>query len=185
MFYKAAASSSDCFLPARLFDLTQRRVVDAQEVGTGRYATVSHVWGRTRYIDGEKYGVDWKIPIRSEDKLKNILEAARMVIGERYIWLDVLCMDQRRKNELEIAKMKGYFENATGCLVWLDDTFEEGNWNEVTEALKENNKLFNLDEYSVPTIAADRWFSGGDANLFEGEIDFKWLQKILKVEKEP
>ncbi|RTE68825.1 hypothetical protein BHE90_016796 [Fusarium euwallaceae] len=189
MFYSnQAASDSEYMLPARLFDLVQKRVVTASEVGKVRYATVSHVWGRTREIDGEKYGVDWKIPIRSEDKLEKMLEAARVLIGERYIWLDVLCMDQRRKNELEIAKMKGYFENATGCLVWLDDAFEEGNWNQILKALKEINKFFNLDEYSVPTMAVDNLLGGNSAFLdkkFDSVEAFKWIKKILTIETCP
>jgi hypothetical protein len=92
MFHSERPLSDDeDMLPARLFDLVQQRVVMGAEVGKVRYACVSHVWGRTRDIDGAKYGVNWKIPISSEEKLGQILTAARVVIGERYIWLDVLC----------------------------------------------------------------------------------------------
>lgn len=183
------SSGSEYPVPSRLFDLVQRRVVESQEVGTRvRYAVVSHVWGRTRNVDGEKYNVDWKIPIRSEDKLEKILEAARVVIGERYIWMDVLCLDQRRKNELEIAQMKAYFGNATGCLVWLDDAFEQGNWDEILGAIKEINKFFRLDEYSVPTVSVASMF-GPDSSFLERKFDsveaFRWIGKILLIEKAP
>lgn len=190
LFYSEKwASGSEYPVPSRLYDLQQRRVVESQEVGSRvRYAVVSHVWGRTRNVDGDKYGVDWKIPIRSEDKLVKILEAARVVIGERYIWMDVLCLDQRRKNELEIAQMKAYFGNATGCLVWLDDAFEEGNWNEILGAIKEINRFFRLDEYSVPTVSVASMF-GPDSSFLErkfGSVEaFRWIGKILLIEKAP
>ncbi|MBE3050453.1 hypothetical protein IMZ48_49760, partial [Candidatus Bathyarchaeota archaeon] len=84
VFHSNRAASDDGYaLPPRLFDLVRGRTVTAEEVGRVRYATVSHVWGRTTDISGENYGVDWKIPIRSADKLGSILEAARVVVGER------------------------------------------------------------------------------------------------------
>lgn len=189
LFYSEKWSSGEYRVPSRLFDLVQRRVVESQEVGSRvRYAVVSHVWGRTRNIDGEKYGVDWKIPIRSEDKLEKILEAARVVIGERYIWMDVLCLDQRRKNELEIAQMKAYFGNATGCLIWLDDAFEQGNWDEILGAIKEVNKFLKLDEYSVPTVSIETMLRPNASFLemkFTSVEALRWIGKILLIEKAP
>jgi len=125
--------------------------VTASEVGKVNCAVIPHVCGAVRDIAGSQYGVDGKITIRSETKLKKILEAARIVVGERYIWLDVSCMDQKRKNELGIAKMKSYFENATGCPVWLDDALEESSWADTQSAIKEVNGLYNLDESGTPT----------------------------------
>jgi hypothetical protein len=84
--------------------------------------------------------------------------------------------------------MKGYFENATGCLVWLDNAFEDGEWKKVLRALKEINKFFSLDEYSVPTVSVDTLF-GGNSNFLEKSFDsveaFKWIKKILTIEKCP
>ena len=170
--------------PCRLFDLVERRTVTAEEVGRVRYATVSHVWGRTGDIDGGKYGVDWKIPIRSESKLEKMLEAARVVIGERYIWLDVLCLNQRHQNETEMARMGAYFENATGCLVWLDDAFEEGGWDRVLEALKEINRIFNLDEYSVPTTSVDDFLGSRNWQINVADA-LRWIKKISTIEACP
>jgi hypothetical protein len=97
-------------------------------------------------------------------------------------------MDQRQRNEQEIAKMKYYFGNATGCLVWLDDAFEEGNWTEILAAIKEINKFFNMDEYSVPTLSVDA-FIKSDGNIFEKKFNneeaIAWITKILTVEKAP
>ncbi|KAK4249136.1 heterokaryon incompatibility protein-domain-containing protein [Corynascus novoguineensis] len=119
-------------LPPLLFDLVQNRVV--------RSSAVSHVWGPTTDIDGLKYG----------NTLLQILEAARVVAGERYIWMDILCLDQRKRNELEIAKMKSYYANATGCFVWLDNSYDNANWHDVLNAIKKVNSFFKLDQHGSP-----------------------------------
>jgi hypothetical protein len=175
-------------LPPLLFDLVQNRVVRATEVGKANYAVISHVWGYVTCVDGLRYGVDWKIPIRNEHKLAQILEAARVVTGECYIWMDILCMDQRKRNEHEIAKMKAYFDNATGCLVWLDNAFGGPSWREVLSAVKEVNKFFHLDEFGTASKTALKGFykdkSFFDISLTGGEA-FKWIKELVKVEKAP
>ncbi|KAF3930110.1 hypothetical protein ABW19_dt0206688 [Dactylella cylindrospora] len=135
-------------LPPLLFDLGTNRVVRSSDLAKANYAVVSHVWGATVDIEGLKYGVNWKIPIRDEQKLKQILETARLIIGERYIWMDVLCMDQRKKNKSEIANMKNYLAHATGCLVWLENTYNDPDWKSVLNAIKKVNRFFELDQYA-------------------------------------
>lgn len=175
-------------LPPLLFDLVQHRIVKATEIGMANYAVISHVWGHVIGMDGLRYGVDWKIPIRNEHKLAQILEAARVVTGERYIWMDVLCMDQRKRNEHEIAKMKAYFNNATGCLVWLDNAFDEPSWREVLSTVEEVNKFFSLDKFGTASETALETFykdeSFVDLSLTGGEA-FKWIKELVKVEKAP
>ena len=86
-------------LPPLLFDLVQHRVVRTTDVGMANYAVILHVWHRVSGMYGLRYGVDWKISIRNEHKLAQILEPASVATGERYIWMDILCMDQRKRNE--------------------------------------------------------------------------------------
>lgn len=175
-------------LPPLLFDLVRNRVVRSSELGRANYAVVSHVWGPTVDIDGLKYGVDWKIPIRNENTLLQIFEAARVVIGERYIWMDVLCMDQRKRNEFEIAKMKSYFANALGCFVWLDNPYDDPAWNDVLNAIKKVNSFFNLDQHGSPFPGAlERMLkSDGAFKLtLENNEAFVWISEFVKMETAP
>jgi hypothetical protein len=175
-------------LPPVLFDLAHNRIVRSSELEFANYAVVSHVWGPTMDIDGLKYGVDWKIPIKNENKLLQILEAARVVIGERYIWMDVLCMDQRKRNEVEIANMKSYFANATGCFVWLDNCYDDPAWKDVLNAIEKVNSFFNLDQHGTPFPGAlDRMFrEGGGWNLsLEGDEAFIWIREFVKMATAP
>jgi hypothetical protein len=163
-------------LPALLFDLVKRRVIDtstllsSEKAKSGaekiQYAVISHVWGANSLdqgvdLDGTPYGVDYWIPIRSEEKLIRILEAARVLVGERYIWMDILCLDQAfpfsEARHAEAVKMGEYFCNATGCLVWMDDAFEEcgeEDWSkDVLGSLEAINAFFGLDRQGL-TVAS-------------------------------
>lgn len=175
-------------LPPLLFDMVHNRVVHSAELSNARYAVVSHVWGPTMDIDGLEYGVDWKIPIRNEATLRQILEAARVVIGERYIWMDILCMDQRKRNELEIARMKSYIANATGCFVWLDNAYGDAAWNDVLNAIKKVNRFFNLDQHGTPLPGSLGRMAKGetvfDLSLKDNEA-LIWIKEFCKMEAAP
>src|SRR5436190_1838979 len=100
-------------LPSRLFDLAQHQVINCSQVTEPTdYVIISHVWGDVTNISGKPYGVEWDIPVQNPGKLERVLTSARIVTGSRYIWMDVLCLDQRTRNEVEIARMKTYYENA-------------------------------------------------------------------------
>jgi hypothetical protein len=188
LFTAASNTPGVSQLPPVLFDLVQNRIVRSSELGHTNYAVVSHVWGPTTDIDGLKYGVDWKIPIKNENKLLQILEAARIVVGERYIWMDVLCMDQGKRNELEIANMKSYFANATGCFVWLDNCYDDPAWDNVLNAIKKVNSFFNLDQHGTPLPGAlERMFQGEgglELSLKEDET-LIWIRDFVKIATAP
>ncbi|KAL5344385.1 hypothetical protein ACLOAV_010645 [Pseudogymnoascus australis] len=157
-------------LPSMLFDLSQNRVVRGSELKDVHYAAISHVWGDLSPndgIDGQAYGVDWKIPISSRQKLEQIFEASRIALGVKYIWIDVLCLNQTTRNPNEIAKMNQYFANAIGCLVWLEppvcdvqDINEEEKW-AALGALRDVNSTWGLDAQYIPT--------GGPEMLLRGQ----------------
>lgn len=175
-------------LPPLLFDLSLGRVVRAVDVGRANYMVISHVWGPVQDIDGREYGVDWKIPMRNQDTLTQILEAARIMGGTRFIWMDVLCMDQRQRNEREIAQMKTYLTNATGCLVWLDNASDEPFWPEVLDAIKQINKFYHLDAHGTPTMSAMEMIgpNGVLTNMSLSQEDMpKWIRQLLLLEKAP
>lgn len=75
-------------LPPPLFDLALHSVVRATDIKRANYAVISRVWGDVTEIYGSGYGIDWKILIRSEAKLSQILEAARVIVGDAtYVWM--------------------------------------------------------------------------------------------------
>ena len=82
--------------PSRLIDLQTNTVVLTSSFTTlAEYTVLSHVWGTAlTFVDGQKYGVDWGVPIRSEEKLNNMLDGVRAYGRTRYCWLDVLCVPQ-------------------------------------------------------------------------------------------
>ncbi|OAQ62341.1 heterokaryon incompatibility protein (HET) domain-containing protein [Pochonia chlamydosporia 170] len=186
--FSASPASGVVQLPALLFDLSQYRVVRSADVGRVRYAAISHVWGQTTNIDGSRYGVGWSIPIQSETRLLQILEAARVVIGERYVWIDVLCLDQRLRNEVEIAQMKSYFANATGCFVWLDNTFGDPGWEMVLNAIEHINAMYKQDKHGTPYPEALQEVVGGGSlfNLKLSEQDcISWIRRMAAISNAP
>jgi Heterokaryon incompatibility protein (HET) len=173
-------------LPSRLFDLVENRVVMTDEAGPVPYAIISHVWGEVVEVDGNRYGVDWQIPIRHKVKLDQMLTAAKIIGGIRHIWIDILCLDQRTKNESEIAKMGMYYANASGCLVWLDNAFNGPDWLKVLSSIEEVNKFFKMDKSGASTISVEDMLRDGIANLsLSGGEAFQWVRKIVAIEKAP
>ena len=175
-------------LPPLLYDLASCRVVRSVDLGRVDYIAISHVWGCVDEVDGRKYGVDWNIPVRSEAILNQILEAARVVGGSRFVWMDILCMDQRQRNVTEIPLMKSYFANATGCLVWLDNAFNEPHWLGVLDAIEHANRFYHLDRHGIPTMSAMEMIGPNgvlnDMTISEHDI-VRWIRHLMQLEKAP
>ncbi|KAL9046510.1 MAG: hypothetical protein Q9214_000667 [Letrouitia sp. 1 TL-2023] len=157
-------------LPPRLFDLLLNRT------------------GDTVGLDGETYGVDWQVPVSSAEKLTLMMEFARIVGGVRYVWIDILCLNQAQSNEEEIACMESYYANASVCLVWLDQApnQEKAEWAEVLNALKTVNNLTKHDEYGHPTCTYQEILDDGFCNVsFDGGQAFDLVRKLAALEKAP
>ncbi|KAL2812718.1 heterokaryon incompatibility protein-domain-containing protein [Aspergillus granulosus] len=190
-------------LPTFLYDLVARRVIETStlsEPEKTRYATISHVWGDSGIeLDGTPYGVPGPIPIRNEEKLIQILEAARILVGERYIWMDILCLNRgfpySSMRQAEVADMGRYFRNATGCFVWLDDAFEDcgSAWAEdVLDSLAGINALFKLDRQGMSTSPASEASdvlglrgAGVTTQEMGGAEARECIRKVRKVEQAP
>ncbi|KAI9370381.1 heterokaryon incompatibility protein-domain-containing protein [Aspergillus egyptiacus] len=190
MFQPHDVPDNEYCLPKRLYNVVERRLYQAAELPQGvRYAAISHVWGpNVASIDGFKYGVPWAIPITNESKLEWIFEAVRVVLGERYIWMDVLCLDQgdRAARETEIGDMGKYYRYATGCFVMLDNAYRDCAWGEILSPLEEINGLFKQDQYGMPQTGGADVFGRGAALTTDdmGEHDsLPWIQRIRKIEK--
>ncbi|GLB34266.1 hypothetical protein LshimejAT787_0111500 [Lyophyllum shimeji] len=177
-------------IPKRLFDLHLNRVVMTVPTDNVPYTIISHVHGENpAFVDGRQYGVEWQIPIRRKAKLDQMLTSARIIGGLRYVWIDILCLDQRLRNEEEIALMGGYFARARGCLVWLDNagTTNAVEWGTVLNAIEEVNKFFKMDRSGVSTISPAEMLRGdsfADISL-KGSESYTWLRKIVALETCP
>ncbi|KAL2839509.1 heterokaryon incompatibility protein-domain-containing protein [Aspergillus pseudoustus] len=198
MFHASAnLPDTEYSLPKRLYDVVDRRLYQSAELPPSvGYAAISHVWGPnvTTSVDGSKYGVPWAIPIKDEAKLESIFEAARVLLGERYIWMDVLCLDQgdRASREAEIADMGRYYRHATGCLVVLDNAYRDCAWErDILGPLEEINDFFKQDMYGMPkTDPADVFGGAGrGARLTRsnmGDHDgLQWIQRVRRIETAP
>ena len=192
-------------LPTFLYDIVTRCVIETSTLSElakkTRYATISHVWGDHGIeLDGSPHGVPGSIPIRNEEKLPRILEAVRALVGERYVWMDVLCLKQEYPNpyerQAEIAEMGRYFRNATGCFVWMDDAFEEcdENWAEdILDSLEAINAFFGKDTLGLPMDSAPGAARGLDPSAGTGKATdemrgleaLEWIRKVRKLENAP
>ncbi|KAF9891568.1 hypothetical protein FE257_003579 [Aspergillus nanangensis] len=192
-------------LPPLLYDMVLRRVIDTSTLSElakmTRYATISHVWGDHGIeLDGTAYGVAGPIPIRNEEKLVRILEAARVIVGERYVWIDILCLDQDyprpHKLQAEVAEMGRYFRNATGCFVWMDDAFDDcgEDWaGDVLGSLEAINRFWAMDRQGVsmnPESGAPHGLGpstgiGKAADEMPGPEALEWIRKVRKLERAP
>ncbi|KAF7510751.1 hypothetical protein GJ744_006117 [Endocarpon pusillum] len=118
------ASQSHTF---RLIDVRKECVVSRP--WQSRYLALSYVWGGIEQLRLERHSIDaLKVP-RSLQKLrddipKTIQDAITFVylIGEKYLWVDVLCLVQDDKNSMKegIQLMNFVYENALATIVAAD-----------------------------------------------------------------
>ncbi|KAJ3053812.1 hypothetical protein HK097_003328 [Rhizophlyctis rosea] len=152
--------------PTRLIDLQTNTVVLTSTFTTlAEYTVLSHVWGTDLVmVDGQKYGVEWRVPIRSERKLSDMLDGVRAYGRTRYCWLDVLCVPQGQdgKNH-EVQKMGYYYSNTSLCIVYIDDEEVIENPQALT-FIKAVNAMFGNTSYGRKTKGKiQEMFQGGNA----------------------
>jgi len=109
-----------------LIDVKEKKLV--QDTSNSRYFALSYVWGNVKQLQlrqdnflslQERHGLEarWKeIPSVIQDAISFVLQ-----IGERYIWIDALCIIQDSDNRhAEIARMGEIYKRASCTLVALD-----------------------------------------------------------------
>ena len=184
----AAQPTASSLLPPRLFDLLFNKTVSTKRFGETHYSIMSHAWGDTIDIDGQEFDVNWKIPVSSRGKLIQMLEFARIVGGERYVWVDILCLDQAESNEDEIARMKSYYSDSTVCLIWLDkaSSQQQAEWDGVLDAIETFNGMFSLDKHGHPKITPKEMMEGGMMDISMNEQQaFLLSKKMASLEYAP
>ena len=111
----------------RLIDVRKECIVSRP--WQSRYLALSYVWGGIEQLRLEKHSIDTlKVP-QSLQKLrddipKTIQDAITFVylIGEKYLWVDVLCLVQDDQNSMRdgIQLMNFVYENALATIVAAD-----------------------------------------------------------------
>ncbi|KAJ1551372.1 hypothetical protein HK096_000507 [Nowakowskiella sp. JEL0078] len=84
------------------------------------YVVVSHVWGPwVRQIDIE--GVPWPVPLQKLEKFFALTKYAKDR-GYKWMWMDVLCIDQSNSNEKleELPKMSSFYSDALCAILVVD-----------------------------------------------------------------
>ncbi|ORY53698.1 hypothetical protein BCR33DRAFT_711052 [Rhizoclosmatium globosum] len=125
-------TSRSGLLPVRLFDVERFQVVQTAHLCSRcketalNYSCISHVWGKTTPLPAPLIpGATWPIPVsNSLTKLSTLIYSAIHVHSAKYIWIDVLCIDQGASTNHEVALMRFYYSNALGCVVLLEDVPE-------------------------------------------------------------
>lgn len=101
------------------------------DVREPKYSAISYSWGRFA-LPGESDSPDfisnltWRLPcidptyFKSED-LSRMLSQTTAITGNRFVWLDIACIDQSdlAVQRDETAKMPGIFANASAVFAWL------------------------------------------------------------------
>lgn len=117
-----------------LIDVGQRCLVEAP--GNSRYVVLSYVWGAdqlknmayNRALLFQPGGLDNpKLATQSEAALGRVVTDTMAIaakLGERYIWVDALCIrqDDREDQALEIARMASIYSFAVVTVVPVENT---------------------------------------------------------------
>ena len=115
--------------PARLVDVIDG-CIDQDVHWPARYFALSYVWGTIDNKDTAKYFAGDRRGARiflSVDQLPRVIQDAIKLtrdVGERYLWVDALCINQidLAEKAAEIAKMNHVYSGATLTIVALGST---------------------------------------------------------------
>lgn len=95
--------------PIKLIDVQIEKVINSFEINDAAYCCVSYSWSIYEHK-------------QEQEVLKIMCKNARN-LGFRYMWVDKYCINQKDDKEkaIEIPKMRNYYMNAQGTIVWLHD----------------------------------------------------------------
>jgi len=125
-------------LPLRLYNL-QTKQVEKTEAKTGNYAILSYVWGQAGELSSdakEEINEIWnkveyvnKVNPSGYKSLHKAIEVCKKLLGINYLWMDQLCINQHSTAEknLEVPKMRQYYNQATATLIAIDGEIGERN----------------------------------------------------------
>lgn len=122
-----SSQEGDCRRPLYLWDREKEMSVKVEELteSTVEYWCISHTWGRwwMEDIDMSPH-VPWPVPTTSRFRVDQLPGALRTVDWPvKYVWFDLFCIPQNDCPEraVEIGKQADIFQNASACVVWLND----------------------------------------------------------------
>lgn len=144
-----------------------------------KYSILSYTWGRFQDKDPNSprlgvNGISWQIPPIDQlyftvASFKRTIDQIRRTSGNRFLWLDVACIDQENDSAKmeEVGRQTGIFANAAQAFVWL--------WTIPTEKLKSS-----IETIATRSVRAD-WpsYRFGDEPELEQDRGFEHNAEIL------
>jgi hypothetical protein len=174
--------------PKRLFDISLMKTVMyddvADDVKKKEYIAVSHVWGNQKKYKPEelgiKGGINWEIPLSNTSKLRRLVDALNRT-GMEYCWLDVLCMNQDKQDEInkEIPFMGDYYSGAKGTLVLSDEEYDISSedlekWIHIAQDISKTKRSLTTEEAG--------WLFDHGKNLLDVTKD-QWFKRIWTLQE--
>lgn len=118
-------------MPRRLVDVRAWALVDTSRLcaecysAAGNYAIVSHAWGPRLNHKQVNFSISmlntgWQPRFRSDTGvgLEDAVRQASACYGTDYVWIDSLCVDQTKTEDVQdhLMNMSHYYMTAKGCL---------------------------------------------------------------------
>lgn len=182
--------------PRRLLDIVSMTSFERQsgnvyaDVHEPKYSILSYTWGRFALPGKDTLstaahlpvqGVQWGIPAIdpryfTADQFLRAIHAIRDISGNRFLWLDIACIDQKIKKIKmeEVGRQAGIFANADMAFIWLWTTTADKLRHSLVDILESrhipapfdasvsdleaDSRLKTLEEV-VATVLDDWWFS--------------------------
>ena len=121
-------SESQFAIPDYVIDVDEMKLVSINE-GSVRYLALSYVWGKVPSLQLQKHNLGQLTKVNalreSFSELSSVVRDAIILtreIGERYLWVDTLCIcqDDSGSKEMQIANMNIVYAQAAMTLVALE-----------------------------------------------------------------
>ncbi|KAJ4419148.1 hypothetical protein N0V82_005161 [Gnomoniopsis sp. IMI 355080] len=186
--------------PRRLLDTITWESFERQEgdIYSGfvkpRYSIISYTWGRFELRNAPPEaprlpvtGITWEIPAIdpevgfSTDRFMQMIQRTREISGNRFIWLDVACIDQENyavKME-EVGKQAGIFANAGVAFVWL--------WTMPTAVVRDGWTLYQrmaAEWHDTEGAEADIGIIEAVRAVFVTMLDDRWFSSLWTLQEE-
>lgn len=107
------------------FDTHEMKIVKSN-IEDHKYACISYLWNKPsiptptlNWTDPSK-GIFWHVTSATKEEVLNMIQLISNTIEHRYIWMDILCMNQDNSDELKtkIRHMGKIYANADVCLAF-------------------------------------------------------------------
>ncbi|KAK4203213.1 heterokaryon incompatibility protein-domain-containing protein [Triangularia verruculosa] len=154
--------------PSWLVDIVRQCIIPAQP--SYKYVCLSYVWGGQQFTTqlGNLRKLQQRNSLSSVPIAKTITDAIAIVrmAGERYLWVDALCIvqDDDKHKQQDVQSMSGIYANASFTII-------------VQSSTSADSGICGL--YGIShrrEIQQDTWYLGPSATLISGTVNESWRE---------